>query len=203
MRQVASHLELGHWLRSQGRILPPNSGMVDRWPVLDVAITAMNTRRPLYLEFGVYEGRSMRYVSERIVNQDARFIGFDSFEGLPESWRHDVQRGAFSLNGAVPELVDRRITLVKGWFDETLRSFPIPKHDQLLVNIDADVYSSARSVLLHLEPVLRPGTLLYMDEFNDSSNELRAFREFIERTGMQFRVEAVSRGLSHWLFRYV
>jgi hypothetical protein len=201
MRQIVSHVELGHWLKSQGESLPADKGMVNRWPILDVAISRLNTRRPLYLEFGVYRGQSIRYVSERVTSPQAKFIGFDSFEGLPETWRFDIRRGAFSLNGVVPEFEDERISIVKGWFDETLSPAIIPEHDQLLVNIDVDVYSSARSVLLRLEPLLRSGALLYMDEFNDSGNELRAFREFVERTGLNFRVEATSRCLSHWLFR--
>lgn len=201
LREIVSQVELGHWLAMQGYVLPPSPLPVGRWRILDVAITASAGQRPLYLEFGVYQGASMRYVTEHIVNPNALFVGFDSFKGLPETWRFDIPIGHFSLEGRAPDLCDDRITLIKGCFDETLRSFTPPAHDQLIVNIDADVYSSARSALQFLEPLIHPGVLLYLDEFNDSNNELRAFREFVERTGHRFRVEAVSRCLSHWLFR--
>ncbi|MFI5906725.1 class I SAM-dependent methyltransferase [Dactylosporangium sp. NPDC051541] len=203
LRRIASHLELGHWLRSVGHALPPERGLVNRWPVLDIALAGMGTAKPLYLEFGVFTGQSLRYVAERLPSPRARFIGFDSFQGLPETWRHDIPRGAFSLQGRAPVFEDSRISVVSGWFDETLSSFEPPEFDRLLINVDVDVYSSARSVLLHVERFLHPGTLLYLDEFNDSGNELRAFRELIERTGLRFRIRAASRCLSHWLFEFV
>lgn len=201
LRETVSYVELGHWLRSSGYALPPGPRPRGRWPVLDVAIAAVARHRPLYLEFGVYEGASLRYWASRISDADALFFGFDSFVGLPETWRPDMARGHFSLSGRIPRIDDARVHVVPGWFNHTLPSFRLPDHDRLVVNIDADLYSSAREVLTHLEPHLVPGTYLYFDEFNDSANELRAFREFVERTGQQFEVIEISRCWSHWLFR--
>jgi predicted O-methyltransferase YrrM len=49
------------------------------------------------LEFGFFEGASINYMSS-IVDGDRRLYGFDSFEGLPENWRQDYEKGRFALN---------------------------------------------------------------------------------------------------------
>src|SRR3954451_15986691 len=49
-----------------------------------------------YLEFGVYKGWSMHHMVRRFTNPDARFFGFDSFEGLPEQWGEGMKVGHFS-----------------------------------------------------------------------------------------------------------
>lgn len=50
----------------------------------------------LWLEFGVASGRSINYISQ--FTKD-KVYGFDSFEGLPETWRDCFEKGSFSRNG--------------------------------------------------------------------------------------------------------
>jgi hypothetical protein len=45
--------------------------------------------------------------------------GFDSFEGLSESWNIGAKVGHFSTDGIVPEIDDSRIHYHKGRFPET------------------------------------------------------------------------------------
>ena len=49
----------------------------------------------LFLEFGVYKGRSIKYTSKLI--QKSRIYGFDSFSGLPETWRGRITKGTFRV----------------------------------------------------------------------------------------------------------
>ena len=78
-----------------------------------------------------------------------------------------------------------------------------PDHDVLFVNVDADLYSSTTTILDHMEQLLRIGSYVYFDEYNDRCHELKAFDEFIERTGMQFEAIAVVDNMWQWLFQRV
>src|SRR5437868_6662773 len=114
------------------------------------------------------------------------FYGFDSFGGLPRDGRPDWQID-FTPSGQ-PH-VPANCRLVPGWFAETIPAFvrettcPIA-----FVNIDCDIYSSARTVLFGLGERLRPGTILYFDELVNYDtflwNEMLAFFEFLEATGL-------------------
>jgi hypothetical protein len=199
LRSVLSYLELGAWVAS----LPEGSGVIDlQWNVdlFAEAVRRTTCSRPLYLEFGVYAGRSMRWWSQHLRQPGAMLVGFDSFEGLPEDWRPDMPTGHFATGGAPPEIDDPRVSFVKGLFNETLPAYRLPEHDQLIVNIDCDLYSSAATVLSWLEPHLRRGTLLYFDELPDRDHEMRALKEFLARTDVGVRPIARAAGGANWLF---
>lgn len=55
----------------------------------------------LFLEFGVYQGKSINYMSELL--KDKIIYGFDSFEGLPEDWHPGYEKGRFNENGVMPK----------------------------------------------------------------------------------------------------
>ena len=69
----------------------------------------------IYVEFGVYQGRSMKYFSANFVNQNNKFIGLDTFEGLPEDWvPANLPKGSFSTFGKIPVINDERVFFYKG-----------------------------------------------------------------------------------------
>lgn len=197
---AASYIETGRLLARAGLALPAPART--RFEVFDAALDiAATASQPLYLEFGVWEGESMRYIAGRLTRETARFVGFDSFEGLPDDWTATFSRGTFSTSGIAPETSDPRVSYVKGWFDDTLPTFTIPTHDRLIVNVDCDIYSSAATVLAAIGPALAPGDLLYFDEFHDRFHEGRAFHEFRIASGQGYRVVAVTKGAEHILFQ--
>jgi Macrocin-O-methyltransferase (TylF) len=196
-----SYLETGRWLKSEGIVVPRR--VESRANVYDQLIKALRDQPILYLEFGVWQGRSIRYWSERLRNPDSRFHGFDSFEGLPESWNMLFKKGLFSTNGQAPLIDDSRVQFFKGWFEDTLPGYRPPQHDQLVINIDADLYSSTKFVLNALTDYISIGTYIYFDEFCDRNNELRAFDEFLAKTRMRFEVAAASRSLMYIAFRRI
>jgi hypothetical protein len=119
-----------------------------------------------YLEFGVAHGDSMRYFAERFKHPDSRFVGFDSFEGLPEAWLH-MPKFFFSRNGVPPDFNDGRIELVKGWFQNTIPSFLANWRKQdgpIFVHYDADLYGSTLFALSMMFPKA-PEYYFMMDDF--------------------------------------
>ena len=118
--------------------------------------------RPMdYLEFGVFQGDSMRKWTSINTNPQSRFYGFDSFEGLPEDWASGQrEKGAFTTGGEAPVIDDPRVGFVKGWFNKSLVPFlsTFEPRNQLVLHMDADLYSSTMYVLMTLDPIIRRGT---------------------------------------------
>ena len=144
------------------------------------------TQDILFLEFGVWEGYSMRYFSKAFTSSDARFYGFDSFEGLPQAWE-DKSTGAFSTKGAVPQIADARIKFVKGWFQNSVPEFLKGRSkapEKVLVHFDADLYSSTL-YLLHALANYLPRYYFIFDEF--PGDETRALYNFEQSHGATSR----------------
>jgi len=145
-----------------------------------------------YLEFGVFQGDSMRQWLSLNTHKDSRFFGFDSFEGLPENWRDGQSKGHFDVGGDVPCMDDPRVSFIKGWFEHTipvfLRDFS-PKN-RLLLHVDADLYGSAMLALVHFGPFLSERSLLLFDEFYDREHEFKALMDWQKMYRKKFRIVA-------------
>ena len=144
----------------------------------------------LVLEFGVYNGKSIRNIAS-IVNTEVH--GFDSFEGIPENW-NDEPSGSYSANGELP-VVPSNVTLHQGWFEDTLPKFIKENSSPIrFMNIDCDLYSSTKTIfdLLGLQVV--PGTVIVFDEFigykSWKDDEFKAFQEAVDQ--YQWRYEILS-----------
>jgi hypothetical protein len=193
LQMMVNHLRLGRWMRDHGFDFPMRTR--DRHAVWDVVADCVWDQQVLYLEFGVFSGHSMRYWSRKLKNPASILHGFDSFEGLPESggrWR----KGQFDVGGQIPKIDDPRVKFFKGWFDQTLPHYTVPPHAVLVINMDADLYSSTIYVLNQLRPHIKPGTFIYFDEMNHLEHEPRAFDEFTAATGLTFQAVAADRTLA-------
>jgi len=157
-----------------------------------------NGSRPLdYLEFGVFEGKSLRHWCSLNSHPESRFFGFDSFQGLPESW-NGAPTGTYSAAGKLPDIRDHRVQLIIGWFQESLPKFLETYHPEnpLVVHNDSDLYSSTLYTLTSLNSVLRPGALIIFDEFYDPVHEYRALFEYAASYMRKFRVVAATRSFT-------
>lgn len=142
----------------------------------------------LVCEFGVFQAESTNYIARRL--RDRRIHGFDSFEGLPEDWRPDFEAGMFSTGGRLPT-VEPNVTLIKGWFDETLPRFAAEHPGSVaMLHIDCDLYSSTKCVFDLLGNRIGPGAVLVFDEFFNypgwEEHEYRAFTEFAEARRLSY-----------------
>ena len=145
-----------------------------------------------YLEFGVFQGDSMRCWVSLNRHKDSRFFGFDSFEGLPEDWRTEQGRSHFDVGGAVPRMGDPRVRFVKGWFADTIPSFArdFSAKNRLVLHLDADLYGSTMIPLVHFGPFMSAGTLLLFDEFYDRNHEFQAWMDWLRIRKRKFRIVA-------------
>lgn len=158
--------------------------------------------RPLngyYLEFGGYGARTMRLAFDSFRHvSDLTYVEFDSFQGLPKVSGGDVQ-GETWLQGhmAMPEadfrvkceefgIPKERLLTIPGFYDATLNytlANTLLPDKAAVVFIDSDLYSSAKSVLAFLPPLLQPGTIIVFDDWycfygDPNKGEQRAWKEF-------------------------
>jgi Macrocin-O-methyltransferase (TylF) len=201
LQAASGCVETGHWLRQNGYRIPRRVGR--RSELFDLVGNEAGNQVVLYLEFGVFQGAATRYWSRLLTNPESKLHGFDSFEGLPEDWRPDCPEGHFAVGGQIPQIDDVRVQFFKGWFDQTLPAYTLSPHDVLVINLDADLYSSTIFVLDRLEKAIVPGAYIYFDEFNHPQHEMRAFAEFTARTGMKFKVLGATHALDHVLFQRI
>jgi hypothetical protein len=197
---VAEALEMGHWLKASS--FSCKKLAANRQEIFRLIAGAVADRRVLYLEFGVWQGASMRLWSSLLKNSASKLHGFDSFEGLPEGWIEGYSKGHFSTDGLEPSIPDPRVRFYKGWFQNTLPSYTLLDHDVLVVSIDCDLYQPARFVLDFLGPYIRTGDFLYFDEFHLPQHEGRAFREFINANrNLDFSLVGATSGFTEVAFR--
>ena len=152
-------------------------------------------QQPLdYFEFGVFEGRSVKFWAALNGHPQSRFFGFDSFEGLPEEWNRDNPAGFYSANGKIPQLDDARVQFVVGWFQNSLPSFlaSYQQKNRLLIHSDSDLYSSTLYSLTAMNALIVPGTIIIFDEFYDPVHEYRALQDYASAYMRKYEIVAAT-----------
>lgn len=138
------------------------------------------------LEFGVYTGGTFAWQARQIRKHhpSSHLMGFDSWQGLPSEtegeWtpeRHSKGWYASTKDVVLARLAslgmkdDPRVELVDGFFSESLTAVLQEKlkdrSDLIFVNIDVDIYGSTIELLDFVKPLLRPGVILYWDDWKD------------------------------------
>lgn len=128
-----------------------------------------------YMEFGVSGGHSFRWWLEQNKNPDSKFYGFDTFEGLPETYG-PFSKGAMSVELKDVNIHDERASLYKGLFQNTLIPFleNYKNKNRKLIHMDADLFSATLFTLSQLWRFLNPGDIIMFDEFAVPKHEFRA-----------------------------
>ena len=149
------------------------------------------THKPntFWLEFGVFTGNSINYISNFTTDT---VYGFDSFEGLPEDWRPEYKQGAFNVNGIMPD-VNYNVKLIKGLFNETLPVFIADNPKKIsFVHVDCDLYSSTKCIFDNIGPYFDDDCIILFDEiFNypgHEEHELKALNEFVDSTEWTYKI---------------
>lgn len=147
-------------------------------------------------EFGVYTGTSLTQIANFF--PDRTVHGFDSFAGLPDAWGGTSKgAGAFDIGAKPPQLSVSNVKFHVGWFADTIPLFAQKYSGPLaFAHLDADLYSSTKTVFDSIREWFVAGTIVVFDEYFGyhgwQRQEHKAFQEFLSRTGLSF--EAVSLG---------
>ena len=190
MREINTNAMLIQWCAHH----PTENIFSERFELYEFVNASVLHSSPVdYLELGVYRGASILKWAAINQNSTSRFYGFDSFEGLPESWvnvRRTHPTGTFDTNGNIPKTDDKRVQFVKGLFQETLQPFlrNFETKNRLVVHYDCDLYSSTLYGLTQLNPILQAGSVVIFDEFVSAPNEFQAFIDYVKAYRRQYRV---------------
>jgi hypothetical protein len=150
----------------------------------------------LVAEFGVYKGTSLTQIAKFF--PDHTVHGFDSFVGLPDAWGGTSKgAGAFDIGAKPPELSVSNVEFHVGWFDDTVPVFAKQHSGPFaFAHLDADLYSSTKTVFDTLGDWFVPGTIVVFDEYFGyhgwQRHEHKAFQEFLSASGLSF--QAISLG---------
>jgi hypothetical protein len=206
LSSALNYVETGLWAREHG--LLPARWVSNRVQLIGSLAASVAYGEVLYMEFGVWKGETTRLWSGVLRNPNSRLHGFDSFEGLPETWNSfsdgcAFAAGHFSTGGSLPQITDPRVTFYKGWFTETLPKYEFRPSPVFVLFMDSDLYSSTNYVLKTLAPQIKFGTIIYFDDFWNTQHEQKAFTEFLAETGMKFECLAADHGMRHIAFRRI
>ena len=160
-------------------------------------------------EFGVYKGTSLTQIAKFF--PDRTVHGFDSFAGLPDAWGGTSKgAGAFDIGAKPPKLSVSNVEFHVGWFEETIPAFAQKYSGPFaFAHLDADLYSSTKTVFDNLSDWFVPGTIVVFDEYFGyhgwQRHEHKAFQEFLAHRAL-LRGDRPGthepRGASHQRLRY-
>ena len=154
----------------------------------------LNNVKGSYVEFGVASGKTLNYAYDITKRSDYNFneyIGFDSFEGMPEPkgidkqfyWnKGDYKHSLTEIKNILSHI--KKLKLIKGYYEKTLKKTKL-KDKASYVHIDCDYYHSSKLALNFILPYLQNGTIICFDDwycfYNDENlGEQKAFNEFKE-----------------------
>lgn len=152
----------------------------------------------LVLEFGTATARTLNQFAYWLPNKTV--YGFDSWQGLPETF-NDLSAGHFAQ--PLPEILPN-CTLVQGWFGNrpvqdqsgvaefTAQKFADTHKEPIaLLHLDADLYSSTKTVLDVFAKQIVPGTVILFNEYWNhptwKKHEFRAWQEHCKTHSVEYK----------------
>jgi hypothetical protein len=152
----------------------------DRFDVLSMAAAQTRSLPGMAMEFGVFQGITLRHIARAIAPQ-RRVTGFDTFEGLPDDWGDLLAKGTFATS--MPSLEGlSNVALEVGRIEDTLPKYLSEHRPTIsLVHSDCPYYEINVFILEHVLPCMPEGSVVVFDEYYGyPSYELYEFRAWSE-----------------------
>jgi len=121
-----------------------------------------NSSKVNIYEFGVAFGDLTKFIIENIKVQ-YNFHGFDTFSGLPYSWR-GLPKGAISSKNKVPEIFGEGIKFHAGLIKDTISNVDFKSENTNLFIFDFDLYEPTLFAYRHVKENIKKGDILFFDE---------------------------------------
>ena len=142
---------------------------------------AIKNNDGLYLEFGVWKGRTLNIFSKHLKNN--KIFGFDTFEGINEDWAGtDKAKGFYGANKKMPKVNDNCM-LIKGLIQDTLPKFLTENSDTKIAfaHMDVNTYKSSKFILKLIKSHLHENAIILLRGCHNypgwSVGEYKAFQE--------------------------
>ena len=156
-----------------------------------------------YLEFGVFKGASLLNAQKRADELKLgamRFIGFDSFEGLPDEpdqHKEMFYKGQYSCSEQQVRTwlsqygADwQRLILVPGFYAATLtpeRKRKLGLTKCAVAMLDCDIYSSTKLALTWIDDLISPGSVLIFDDWNAYGDDEASWQDGQRRAMLEHK----------------
>jgi hypothetical protein len=148
-----------------------------------------------YLEFGVFNGNSIgsMFLAKKATGLNSmRLFGFDAFEGLPSDSENEDdgvwKKGFYSCSfEQMKKCLQQRnvdanqITWVNGWYDTILNKETTLQYNLqniAIVFIDCDTYSSSKTVLNFIKPLINEPVIICFDDWKLNDLDLKEMGEY-------------------------
>ena len=150
------------------------------------------------VECGVFKGASFsRFAMYRKIHkiENKKIIGFDSFDTFPnteyvkdqklrESFISDAGDQSISREQLHEVLINKEcnnnIDLIKGDITVTVPEFihNNPNIKISILNLDVDIYEPSVAILEYMYPLITPGGIMILDDYNSFHGETKAVNEY-------------------------
>ena len=200
---------------------PIDAGVWDRYYVLSILISKVIKNIPsdeikdlIIVEAGIGNGNTFLFLTLIAQKLNLEIFGYDSFSGFPEiKTSKDRRIGARLLKkgqwnvssidsikrklnycGVNSKFINKKVTLIKGYFDETLTNFDKKKRIFFL-HLDVDLYSSYKTCLERLWEHLIIGGIVVFDEYHDKAwpDAKDAIDKFFKSKGIKVEIEELTK----------
>src|SRR5271169_6570716 len=157
------------------------------------------------VECGTWRGGMIAGIAS-VLGNDREYYLYDSFEGLPDAkpidgpgannWQMDKD-SLFYFDNCRADISEAekamrlsgvsKFHIVKGWFNETLPSFPVETPIAML-RLDGDWYESTMTCLENLYPRVVRGGIIIIDDYHVWDGCSRAIHDYLSRENLNDRV---------------